>query len=450
MTDAGTIADLAPLVRQGRVRASDLVDASLAAIDARDRDLNAFILVTRDAARTAAAAADRDAAAGRSRGPLHGIPISIKDIVDVAGLPTTAASKVRAGQIAAADAPTVARLRAAGAIIVGKTNLHEFAFGTTNEDSAFGPSRNPHDPSRSPGGSSGGSAISVATGMALASLGTDTGGSIRIPAGACGVVGLKPRFGDVPCDGIVPLSRTLDHAGPLVRSVRDACILYDVLRGDDGESDRWQPRSGSLMLGVPRRYFLDRLDSEIAALFEAALERARRAGHKVQDVEIPLADLIAAIYLHTVLADAAAYHAPLLDARGHDYVPAVRLRLEMGRYVLAQDYVRAQEGRDRLRAQVDRALQGIDALALPTLPIAAPSLGTESVAMGEGREPVRAAMLRLTQLFNLTGHPAISLPMGTTPAGLPGGFQLAGMDTTGLLQAALQLEPIVGQERPGS
>jgi aspartyl-tRNA(Asn)/glutamyl-tRNA(Gln) amidotransferase subunit A len=446
MTAASTIAELTPLLKRGRVQASDLVEASLRAIDARDRELNAFITVTAEQARAEANAADEDAAAGRWRGPLHGIPISIKDLADVAGLPTTAASRVRAGHVATADAPAVARLRAAGAIIVGKTNLHEFAFGTTNEDSAFGPSRNPHDPSRSPGGSSGGSAISVATGMALASLGTDTGGSIRIPAGACGIVGLKPRFGEIPCDSVVPLSHTLDHVGPLTRSVRDAWILYDVLRGAAREPDGWEPRPQPLTLGVPRRYFLERLDPAIDELFRAAVDRLQRAGHQIRDVNVAHTDLIATVYLHTVLADAAAYHAPLLDAHGHDYMPTVRLRLEMGRYVLAEDYVRAQEARVRLRASVDRALEGVDALALPTLPIPAPPLGAEWVQMGDKSEPVRAGMLRLTQLFNLTGHPAISLPMGKTPAGLPGGMQLAGMETPALLEAALVLEPIITTE----
>jgi aspartyl-tRNA(Asn)/glutamyl-tRNA(Gln) amidotransferase subunit A len=446
MTAPSTIAELTPLLKRGRVRAADLVEASLRAIDARDRELNAFITVTAEQARTEANAADQDADAGRWRGPLHGIPMSIKDLADVAALPTTAASRVRAGHVATADAPAVARLRAAGAIIVGKTNLHEFAFGTTNEDSAFGPSRNPHDPSRSPGGSSGGSAISVATGMALASLGTDTGGSIRIPAGACGIVGLKPRFGEIPCDGVVPLSHTLDHVGPLTRSVRDAWILYDVLRGAAREPDGWEPRPEPLTLGVPRRYFLERLDPAIDDLFRAAVDRLQRAGHQIHDVDVTHADLIATVYLHTVLADAAAYHAPLLDAHGHDYMPAVRLRLEMGRYVLAQDYVRAQKARVRLRASVERALEGVDVLALPTLPIPAPPLGAESVQMGDKSEPVRAAMLRLTQLFNLTGHPAISLPMGKTPTGLPGGMQLVGMETPALLEAALVLEPIITME----
>lgn len=431
------------------MRASDLVDASLRAIDTRNRELNAFIMVMADQARAEAEVADRDAAAGRWRGPLHGIPVSIKDLVDVAGLPTTAASRVRAGHVASADAPSVARLRAAGAILVGKTNLHEFAFGTTNEDSAFGPARNPHDPTRSPGGSSGGSAISVATGMALASLGTDTGGSIRIPAGACGVVGLKPRFGEIPCDRVVPLSRTLDHVGPLARSVRDAWILYDVLRGAAREPDGWQPRPEPLTLGVLRRYFLERLDPEIDALFASTIERARLAGHSIREVDIPDAELIATAYLHTVLADAAAYHAPLLDAHGQDYAPAVRLRLEMGRYVLAEDYVRAQEVRGHLRARVDRVLDGVDVLALPTLPIPAPPLGAESVQMGDRPEPVRAAMLRLTQLFNLTGHPAISLPMGKTAGGLPGGLQLAALETPALLEAALLLEPVVTTEPIG-
>lgn len=441
------LAELARDLRTGRVRASQLVDACLAAIDRRNAEVNAFITITAESALADASAADRDAAAGRTRGPLHGIPISIKDLIDVAGVPTTAASRVRAGHRAARDAPSVARLREAGAVFVGKTNLHEFAFGTTCEDSAFGPARNPVDPSRSPGGSSGGSAAAVATGMSIASLGTDTGGSIRIPAAACGVVGLKPRFGEISCDGVVPLGCTLDHVGPLCRSVLDAAVLYDVLRGEPRSADAWRPAGGPLRLGVPRRYFMDRLDEDVRGSFEAALDRVRRAGHRTVDLEVPHAALSATVYLHTVLPEAAAYHASMLERQPDDYTPAVRLRLEMGRYVLAEDYVRAMGGRHRLRSEVDAALTECDALALPTLPIPAPPLGAESVPMGGQREPVRAAMLRLTQLFNLTGHPAISIPMGITRDRLPTGLQLVGRETARLLQVALACEP---QISPGS
>src|SRR6185503_17702214 len=191
----------------------------LAVIRDRNPSLNAFITVFADSARDEARRADDEIAAGRYRGPLHGVPISLKDLIDVEGTPTTAASRVRDGHIANADAPIVTRLREAGAVLIGKNNLHEFALGTTNEDSAFGPARHPLDPARSPGGSSGGSAVSLASGMALASIGTDTGGSIRIPAAACGTVGLKPTWGELPADGVVPLSRTLDHVGPLTLTV---------------------------------------------------------------------------------------------------------------------------------------------------------------------------------------------------------------------------------------
>jgi aspartyl-tRNA(Asn)/glutamyl-tRNA(Gln) amidotransferase subunit A len=449
MTTAATITEAAPQLRSGRIRAADLLEGCLSAIDARDRELNAFIMVARDEARSAAAEADREIAAGRWRGLLHGIPVSIKDLIDVAGQATTAASRVRAGMVARRDAESVARLRAAGAVIVGKTNLHEFAFGTTNEDSAFGPARNPFDPKRSPGGSSGGSAASVAAGMALASLGTDTGGSIRIPAAACGIVGLKPRFGELSCDGVVPLGRSLDHVGPLTRTVRDACVLYDVLRGADRPGESWAAAS-PLTVGVPRGFFVDRLEPDIRRLFDEALERVRRGGHSVRQLDVPHADLIPTTYLHTVLPEAAAYHATMLDMRPADYAPGVRLRLEMGRYVLAQDYVRAQHLRDILGGEIDEALGSVDVVALPTLPIPAPPIGAESVPMGDRHEPVRGAMLRLTQVFNLTGHPAMSLPMGRIPAGLPGGLQLAARDTGRLLRAALALEPQINPELAAS
>jgi len=437
-----SIADVAPLIAGRTLRVEDLVSACLDAIAARS-ELNAFITVLAEQALAEARAADRNIADGRYRGPLHGIPISVKDLIDLKNVPTTAASRVRIGHVAARDAPVMARLREAGAIFVGKTNLHEFAFGVTNEDSAFGPARNPHDPARSPGGSSGGSAAAIATGMCLASVGTDTGGSIRIPAAACGIVGLKPQRGDLSCAGVVPLSPTLDHVGPMTRSVRDARLLYEIMRGvppSQTASITSKPR-----LGLPRRYFLDRLDGEVRRQFDATVERLRRAGCVIEDVDIRHADEIVPVYLHVSLAEAARYHAPALETAPEDYTQPVRLRLELGRYVLAEDYLRALQGRRVLRAEVDEALAGRDLLVLPTLPIPAPPLGAASVPIELGTEPVRAAMLRLTQLFNLTGHPAITIPCGTTPGGLPCGCQLVGPHghTLRLLDLAEALEPLI-------
>ena len=442
-TSDATITGLAPLVARGDVRAERLTEEALANIASLNPRLNAFITVTGDEALVAARRADREIAAGRYLGPLHGIPISIKDLIDVAGVPTTAASKLRADCLARSDAPVVTHLRTAGAILVGKTNLHEFAFGTTNEDSGWGPARHPLDETRSPGGSSGGSAIAVKTGMSIASVGTDTGGSIRIPAAACGIVGLKPAWGEISAAGVVPLSRQLDHVGPLARSVADSALLYDVLRGARPKAQAEIPAGLSgLKLAVLDGYFVERLSIEVDQGFHASLEALRRAGAIISAATIPHASSIAPVYLHLVLADAAAYHATTLERRPHAYTPNVRLRLEMGRHILAEDYVRALRGREVLRQEVDRALDGIDALILPSLSIEAPPIGAASVPVKGGSEQVRTAMLRCTQLFNLSGHPAISVPCGATSAGLPIGLQIVGhhQRTADLLRVAGMIE----------
>ena len=425
--DFPTITDLASRVARGEIRAERLTEDALATIAKLNPRLNAFITVTADEALAAARQADQEIAGGRYRGPLHGMPISIKDLLDVAGVPTTAASKLREGCIARGDAPVVAHFRAAGAVFVGKTNLHEFAFGTTSEDSGWGPARHLIDETRSPGGSSGGSAVAVKTGMSLASIGTDTGGSIRIPAAACGIVGLKPAWGEIPTEGVVPLSRQLDHVGPLARSVADAALLYDILRGSQVSSlpEKSRELSG-FKLAALDGYFMDRLSPEVHDEFQVAVDALRRAGAWVGRASIPHATSIAPIYLHLVLADAAAYHAITLERRPHAYTPNVRLRLEMGRYILAEDYARAQQGRTVLRREVEHSLDGVDGLILPSLSIVAPPIGALSVPVRGGEEPVRAAMLRCTQLFNLSGHPAISIPCGTTREGLPIGLQIVG------------------------
>ena len=448
--EPGTIAELARALEARELTAERVTERCLQAIAARNPALNAFITVMADEARAQARQADAEMAAGRRRGPLHGVPISLKDLIDVSGVPTTAASRVREGHRAPTDAPIVARLRAAGAVLIGKNNLHEFAFGTTNEDSAFGPAHHPLDPRRSPGGSSGGSAAAVAAGMAYASIGTDTGGSIRIPAAACGLVGLKPALGDIPTDGVVPLSTTLDHVGPICRSVEDAQIMYDALRGEPstgaGRQDppRTRPcEARGIRLGLLREYFMAVLDPDVASGFESACGRLRDAGVELHEVAIAHAGEIAAIYVHIVLSEAAAYHARTLEHRAEAYTPNVRLRLETGRYILAEDYVRALRGCDVLRAEVDHALSGCDALILPALAVPATTLGAETVRVGGAEEPIRSIMLRLTQLFNLTAHPAITVPCGKTRDGFPIGAQIVGARgaTTALLQLARALEP---------
>jgi aspartyl-tRNA(Asn)/glutamyl-tRNA(Gln) amidotransferase subunit A len=443
MTKLGfrSISDVSVLVRERSLSAVDLVGDALARAESRP-ELNAFTLLMRESALADAERADRDIASGRYRGALHGIPITIKDLVDVAGTPTTAGSRVPAA-IATVDAPSVRRLRDAGAIVIGKTNLHEFAFGTTSDETAFGPVRNPIDPSRSAGGSSGGSAASIVEGMCFGSVGTDTGGSIRIPAAACGIVGVKPTLGEVPCEGVFPLSTTLDHVGPLARSVADAALLFQAMVGTTVGSV--VPAAGTLTLGVPRPYFFDRLEGETRACLEQALGRVREAGHALREIPIEDAAITADVYLHICLPEASCFHAQSLGKHADLYSPGVRLRLEMGRYILAEDYVRAMRLRTHLRAAVDRALEGCDGLLLPALPIPAPPIGATTVNVGETDMPVRAAMLSRTQLFNLTGHPAVALPAGRAADGLPRGLQVVGPDgrTARLLEVAAALESVI-------
>ena len=440
-----TATELAAMIRDRAISSLELLDHFLSRIAAKNGAINAVVTLDAERARARAKQADEALARGSNWGPLHGVPITVKDLFDLRGLPTTAASRVREGHVAARDGEAMAHLRRAGAVFIGQTNLHEFAFGTTNEDSSFGPARNPHDPTRSPGGSSGGSGASLAAGIGLATIGTDTGGSIRIPAAACGVVGLKPTLGEVSTDGVVPLSTTLDHVGPLTTSVADACIVYHALLGDPAAAPPPPMPLSTLRLAVLRPYFCDLLDDEVRAAFDGAVARLRSAGVHVDEIEIHHAAEIATVYLHIQLADASAYHAKTLEAVPERYSANVRIRLEMGRYVLAEDYVRALAGRQVLTREVDAGLAQHDALLLPTLPIPAPTIGATTVQVSGRSEPIRNVMLRLTQLFNVTGHPAISLPAGKTSAGLPCSVQMVGCrhQTDALLRVALACEDAI-------
>jgi aspartyl-tRNA(Asn)/glutamyl-tRNA(Gln) amidotransferase subunit A len=442
-----TIVEASRRIRSRDMTSAQLVEDALLAIAREQARTNAFIRVDAEGARRAAGAADAELARGIDRGPLHGIPVSLKDLIDVAGTVTSAASRVLADRLAPRDAAIVGRLREAGAVLIGKTNLHEFALGTTSEDSAFGPVRNPHDTSRSAGGSSGGSAVAVATGMGLASIGTDTGGSIRIPAAACGVVGLKPAYGEVPTDGIIPLSHSFDHAGPLARSVEDAAILWAILSGRQPASVQQDVREAAATcrprLVRLRGYFDSPIDPAVRARFDSALDACARAGCTIADAELPGAHGIMEAYVSVVLAEGAAWHGRFLDSRGADYSPIVRARFESGRNITAVAYLQARQFCTELAAVVRRTLADADALVLPTLPILPPPLGADELTIdpAEGdRTPVRSAMLKHTQPFNMTGVPAISLP--APGAGLPVGVQLVALDTSRLLAIATACEKI--------
>lgn len=418
--------------------------AALAAIAAHNQRTNAFTRVDADGAQAQARAADDEKRRGVDRGPLHGVTVSIKDLIDIAGQPTTAGSRVLEQSIATADAPIITRLRAAGAVIVGKTNLHEFALGTTSEDTASGPIRHPLDPSRSPGGSSGGSAVSVATGMAEMSVGTDTGGSIRIPSSVCGLVGLKPSIHDVPRSGVIPLSTTLDHVGPITRSVADAAAMWRIL-ADHPDASVATPKPGEFRLGLLAGYFTEPLESVVRAAFDQAIGRLLVAKVSVGTCEIADTAGIHSAYVDVVLPEAAAWHAKLLGALGHLYTNNVRARLTAGLDIPAVKYFNAIHACEAYRAQVDALLTRFDALVLPTLPITAPVIGQDDVTIDDQKVNVRAAMLRNTQLFNMTGHPAISLPLPVPAGVMPCGLQLVGrLDRTAeLLAIAAACEKIV-------
>ena len=445
-------AELARRMARRELSPVALVEAHLERIVALDPKLNAFLRVTAARARDEARAAERELAAGRPRGPLHGVPLALKDLFETAGLATTAGSRILAGNVPARDAAAYARLREAGLVLLGKTSLHEFAFGTTTDNPHFGPARNPWDLARSPGGSSGGSGAALAAGLCAASLGTDTGGSIRIPAAACGVVGLKPTLGRVSRRGVVPLSWSLDTVGPMARSVEDAALLMDAIAGPDAEDDACSPRPaesfgreleagvGGLALGVPREWFFDGVEPGIAAAVEAALAALERAGARRVEVATPgMAEAHTAH--HAVLAvEAAAFHGRWLRERPDDYGDDVRRGLELGSLVPAVDYVNARRLQTVTRRTFAAALECADVLVTPALPAAPLRVGEPM-----SREPA-VAWNRLLTPFNLAGLPALSVPCGFDGAGLPVGLQVVGRPfaEASLLRVGRALERAVG------
>lgn len=460
MTDTeiafASISDIGGLFRKRKLSPVELVRLMLGRITQIDPKLNSFITVTTELALAQAAKAEselyapRGSKRHRDRGPLHGIPISLKDNIYTQDIPTTAGSRILDKFIPQRDAALLQQLRNAGAVLIGKTNMHEFAYGVTNNNPHFGPVHNPWDLACIPGGSSGGSAAAVAAGLCYGSIGTDTGGSVRIPAALCGIVGLKPTFGRVSVDGVIPLSPKLDCAGPLARTVHDAALLLDpILRRAKGESrpdalKKSKPRK--FTLGIPKEFFLEVMSEEVYFLFHQTMRTLEKLGAKLKEVSIPLLKETEDAGSQIAWPEATHYHqqAGWFPARAADYGEDVSSRLAIGAKVSATTYLSALDLREKFIRQFHLALTDakVDAIVYPTSPIAAPRIGQESIRIGDADHSTRALLLRNNRPANLAGVPAISVPCGFTPDKLPVGLQFLGAaaDEHLLLQIARAFE----------
>ncbi|MCL6289124.1 amidase [Streptomyces sp. ID03-2B] len=417
-------------VRARELSPVELTESVLARIAAVEGRLGAYVTVAADAALAAAVRAEREISGSGPRGPLHGIPMALKDLIDAEGISTTASSRVRAGHVAERDSRVAERLGAAGAVLLGKTHTHEFAYGLTTPQT-----NNAWDHGRVAGGSSGGSAVAVAAGGATFAMGTDTGGSIRVPAALNGVVGLKPTYGLVPRTGVTSLSWSLDHVGPLTRTVQDVALVLSATAGHDPRDpasvsgpmlDRFPGGDlRGLKVGVPRNHYFDRVAPEVEESVRGAIERLAELGAELVDVEIPMAHYIQGVQWGLMVPEATAYHERSLRATPDLYAADVRILLEAGELTSAGDYLRAQRARTMMRDAWARMFDGIDVLAAPTVPMTAAEAGQEAVEWADGTtEAVSDSYVRLCAPANITGVPALSLPVSHDRAGLPIGMQL--------------------------
>ena len=451
-----TIEELHTLLVQRKVSPVHLTELFLQRIEHFNPRLNAFLTITAENALTAARRAEKQFTRNRKSWSkerlLLGIPMALKDNIWTSGVRTTAGSKILRDFIPSRDATVAHKLGQAGAILLGKTHMHEFAYGITNDNAHYGPTHNPWALDRISGGSSGGSAVAIAAGLCAASVGTDTGGSIRVPSALCGTVGLKPTFGRVSVFGVVPLAPSFDHVGPLARSVKDVAILLGLLAGRD-LSDPTAARllvddySAALRtplrkfrLGRPKEHYGDTLDKEVRRAVETAIREMEKHGATVQEVSLPSVTqgIAAATDISLVQARYGHEATGYFPSRAGEYTDEVRQRLDAGGNVAAVKYLNALDVQKRVRAEFDNALREVDAIVAPTVPMPAPPIGAEFVEIDGVKTGVRPALVGMNRPANLTGHPAISVPCGFTGAGLPIGMQLIGrsFDEATLLRIA--------------
>lgn len=433
-----SMAELSALLARKKISPVELTHLYLSRIQRLNPKLNAFITVTSDSALAEARAAERELFKGRCRGVLQGIPVALKDNIGTKGVPTTMGSSILRGFLPLEDATVVRKLRRAGAIVLGKTNLHEFAYGVTSENPHFGSVRNPWNTERIAGGSSGGSAVAVAAGLCAAAIGSDTGGSIRIPSALCGVVGLKPTFGRVSVHGVFPLAPSFDHVGPITRSALDAALVLECIAGRDSLDATSLARPGKhfqptakpkrVRLGRPKEHFWVNMDPQVRRIAETALADFIKSGAKLEEVSLPSisAGVEAANLIAAVEASQLHERSGYFPARASEYGMDVRCRLEQGSKTRALDYLNAQEVMRRARDEIEVALKAVDALVIPTSIISAPPMGSERVRVGETEMPLRSALVDLNRPGNFTGLPAVSMPCGITEESLPVALQFVG------------------------
>lgn len=462
-----TAREIGVLLRAGKLSCAELIDQAIG-VARQHEDLHAFITLTEDAARREAAERDRELAQGIDRGPLHGIPIALKDLFYTRGVRTTAGSLVFRDFVPDYDGTVVARLRQAGAIFIGKTNLHELAYGMTSKNPHFGFVGNPRGRGLLAGGSSGGSAAAIAAGVVPMALGTDTGGSIRIPASFCGVVGLKPSYGRVSRYGVLPLAFSLDHVGPLGASVEDCALAMNAIAGPDPldpscsrvpapEFNPPTPRDASgIRLGVPENFFFDSVDEEVAAAVRRAIAQLEHLGASLVPVRIPgLAEANAAALIVQYVEAASLY---TRYSNPQLFGADVWALIEQGKMIAGHEYVNAQRVRTIFRREFDRIWQTVDLLIAPATPTAAPLSDAATVRIGDRDESVRMASTRLFRSLNFLGEPVLVLPCGSTREGLPIGLQLIAppfaepplLAAGKLVEAATSLSAKPAPSRPAS